>query len=143
MDSEADPGAILAPAWQRSKRVFLPVIMAPFQNQLRFAPYIASTALRHNRYGIPEPAVERDRFVSGLGLDVVLVPLVGFDATGARLGMGGGFYDRSFAFRLHRTQWRKPLLIGVAFEAQRVSTLTRNAWDVPLDNVLTEAGFLW
>lgn len=143
MDSEVDPGAILAPAWQRSKRVFLPVITAPFRNQLKFAPYAASTVLRRNRYGIPEPEGGRDRFVSGLGLDVVLVPLVGFDATGARLGMGGGFYDRSFAFRLHRTRWCKPLLIGVAFETQRVSTLPRNAWDVPLDNVLTETGFLW
>ena len=72
-------------------------------------------------------------------LDLVLVPLVGFDGAGNRLGMGGGFYDRSFAF-LGQRRWRRPRLVGVAFDLQRVDRLPRRAWDVPLDAVASERG---
>lgn len=92
--------------------------------------------LRPNRFGIPEPvdtAVFRAR-----QLDLLLMPLVGFDDAGRRLGMGGGFYDATLAFMQHRRHWRKPRLIGVAFECQRVAALPHEPWDMPLDAVLTE-----
>jgi len=92
--------------------------------------------LRPNRFGIPEPvgaAVFRAR-----QLDLLLMPLVGFDDAGRRLGMGGGFYDATLAFMRHRRHWRKPRLIGVAFECQRVAALPHEPWDMPLDAVLTE-----
>jgi 5-formyltetrahydrofolate cyclo-ligase len=77
---------------------------------------------------------------SGHWLDLVLVPLVGFDARGNRLGMGGGFYDRHFSFLRNRRAWRRPLLIGIAFDVQRVPQLRDSAHDVPLWGIVTERG---
>ena len=70
--------------------------------------------------------------------DVVFMPLLGFDLRGFRIGMGGGFYDASLAFLGRRRSWRRPRLIGLAFEAQRVDRLPEDEWDIPLDGVLTE-----
>jgi 5-formyltetrahydrofolate cyclo-ligase len=142
MDAEVDLAEFVDSARATGRRIFLPVIMSPFLNHLRFAPYPDSCAFRRNRFGIPEPIVERWQLIGASGLDAVLMPLVGFDAAGTRIGMGGGFYDRTLAFRLHRAHWRKPVLIGVAFEVQRAPSLVRNPWDVPLDHVVTEAGWV-
>ncbi len=73
-------------------------------------------------------------------LDLVFLPLVGFDARGMRLGMGGGYYDRAFAFRRVRRVWKKPLLIGFAYDLQRVPHLESAPHDVLLDAVVTEKG---
>lgn len=137
---EADTQAIAQRAWTLHKRVFLPVLLGPFHNHLRFVPYTAKCALQKNCFGIPEPRVSRASAVPGIGMDLVLVPLVGFDDQGTRLGMGGGYYDRSFAARLFRHRWCKPRLIGVAYELQRVPHLDRQPWDVALDGVVTEKG---
>ena len=74
----------------------------------------------------------------GRELDLILAPLVGFDTHGNRLGMGGGYYDRTFAYLKHRLHWQKPRLIGLAYELQRVADLANHAWDVPLQSVVTE-----
>ena len=71
-------------------------------------------------------------------LDIVFTPLVAFDTAGNRVGMGAGFYDRSFAFRKHRRNWRRPLLIGVAYDFQRVPHIPARTWDVPVDLVVTD-----
>jgi 5-formyltetrahydrofolate cyclo-ligase len=71
-------------------------------------------------------------------LDLILMPLVGFDDRGNRLGMGGGFYDRSLEFLRHRQHWRKPHLLGIAYDFQRVNGLTADPWDVPLQGVITD-----
>jgi 5-formyltetrahydrofolate cyclo-ligase len=91
---------------------------------------------RPNRLGIAEP--EGSRMIGARWLDVVFLPLVGFDARGVRLGMGGGFYDRAFAFRRWRTAWHAPRLVGVAYAFQQVESLTAAAHDVRLDAVVTE-----
>jgi 5-formyltetrahydrofolate cyclo-ligase len=70
---------------------------------------------------------------------LVLVPLVAFDVHGMRLGMGGGYYDRSFAFRMTEGYASKPALVGLAYEIQKVAALEQRAWDVPLDGIVTEA----
>jgi 5-formyltetrahydrofolate cyclo-ligase len=102
-----------------------------------------------NHFSIPEPVSRGRGMVKLSRLDLVLTPLVGFDAQGNRLGMGGGFYDRSFAFLRRRQSWRKPRLLGLAFDLQEVNAqtgdqteggLARQAWDVPLDGVVTESG---
>lgn len=72
--------------------------------------------------------------------DAVLLPLLGFDRAGTRLGSGAGYYDRAFAFR--RAGDRAPRLIGIAFAAQEFDTLPREPWDVPLDAVVTEQGWI-
>lgn len=106
--------------------------------QLLFAPYTRGAGMVSNRFGIPEPAETGRAWLRGLQIDVALVPLVAFDPSGHRLGMGGGYYDRTFRFLLHRRHWRRPALIGLAYEFQCVDAIARRAWDVPLDAVVTE-----
>jgi 5-formyltetrahydrofolate cyclo-ligase len=104
--------------------------------RLRFAPWRPGAPLVANRHGIPEPEVPADALLDATALAAAVVPLVGFDARGHRLGMGGGWYDRSFAFRA--TAPAPPLLVGAAFELQRIDALDDRPWDVPLDAVCTE-----
>lgn len=104
---------------------------------LRFAPWRASDPLVTNRYGIPEPDLAPESALSAAQMAMIVLPLVGFDAAGNRLGMGGGWYDRSLAFRAGNAL---PLLVGAAFALQRIDALTPQPWDVRLDAVCTEAG---
>jgi 5-formyltetrahydrofolate cyclo-ligase len=119
----------------RKKRIFLPVLA---KSKLIFSPLKSAEKMVQNRYGILEPVYQKRDAIDARDLDVVIVPLVAFDEQCNRLGMGGGFYDRCFAFRKHRRKWRKPLLIGVAYDFQRVDSLQPEPWDVPLDAVVTE-----
>ena len=105
-------------------------------DSLRFAPWAPGDALVTNRYGIPEPDVAADCALEPRDMALVVLPLVGFDASGHRLGMGGGWYDRSFAFR--HAQEPPPLLVGAAFDVQCVPALVAQAWDVRLDAVCSE-----
>jgi len=103
---------------------------------LRFAPWKPGDALVTNRHGIPEPAVDPDDALQAPQMTLVVLPLVGFDASCQRLGMGGGWYDRSFAFR--HAQAAPPWLVGAAFDVQRVDAIDTEAWDVRLDAVCSE-----
>jgi 5-formyltetrahydrofolate cyclo-ligase len=103
---------------------------------LRFAPWRAGEALVANRYGIPEPADTRDALPAE-AMAMIVLPLVGFDANGHRLGMGGGWYDRSLAFRRDRPT-PPPWLVGAGFESQRVDAIAAERWDVALDAICTE-----
>lgn len=103
---------------------------------LRFAPWRSGDPLVTNRYGIPEPDVTPAGALRAEDMAVLVMPLVGFDADCHRLGMGGGWYDRSLAFRHDRPA--PPWLVGAAFAAQRVDALPRAAWDVRLDAVCCE-----
>lgn len=133
-----DPGPLLALAGRPERRVFLPVLRPDPQPRLWFLPYAPGDPLRANRLGIPEPRGGRRGAVPPWALDLILVPLVGFDADCNRLGMGGGFYDRTLAFLHRRRHWHRPRLIGLAHECQRVNRLEPRPWDVPLDAVATE-----
>lgn len=112
----------------------LPVALA--NGMLAFAPWRAGDPLVSNRYGIPEPAVEASSLLAPQDMAVVLLPLLAFSRDGTRLGMGGGYYDRSFAFR--RGIDAPPALVGVAYAFQEVALLTADPWDVAVDAVLTE-----
>ena len=102
-------------------------------------PFAEGTALARNRFGILEPASRRrDRARKPCAIDVVLAPLVAFDSEGNRLGMGGGFYDRTLARLGHLRHWRTPRLVGVAYDFQKVDALPAQDWDVPLDAVVSE-----
>ena len=120
----------------RDKRFFVPVIRA---HSMRFAPLDTRAALSPNVFGISEPR-HRQR-IDTARLDLVLVSLVGFDTNGNRLGMGGGFYDRHFSAQINRTSWFRPLLIGVAYDFQRVDVVPRDPWDVPLRGIVTDREF--
>ncbi len=116
------------------KQIYLPNLD---HKTLRFSPYYRDQKMRINRFKLPEPDVSDDEMLQADELDLVLAPLVVFDANGNRIGMGGGFYDRSFAFR---KQGRgQPILIGVAHDIQRVDRLIPQEWDVKLDKVVTES----
>jgi 5-formyltetrahydrofolate cyclo-ligase len=103
---------------------------------LRFAPWRPGDGLVTNRYGIPEPDIAPASALPPSEMTMVVLPLVGFDDRGQRLGMGGGWYDRSFAFR--QTQAAPPWLVGVGFSAQRTEALPVQPWDVGVDAVCTE-----
>lgn len=137
MDGELDLSGLLTQAWADGKNIYLPVLTGAAQ-PLLFAPYTAKTPMKIGSYKIPEPAVPRQQMVTGDVLDLVLTPLVGFDDKGYRLGMGGGFYDRSFAFR-QQPEHSKPYLLGIAFEQQQ-APLPHRSWDVRLDAVVTQNG---
>ena len=113
----------------------LPLLHA--DKTLRFAPWRAGAPLVTNRFGIPEPDIDPDDALPASEMAMLVLPLVGFDARGARLGMGGGWYDRSLAFRHARPA--PPWLVGAGFALQQVETLPLEAWDVRLDAVCSEA----
>jgi 5-formyltetrahydrofolate cyclo-ligase len=142
-DGELDPRPLLALARRRGRRTFLPVLRRPTQGRLWFLPYGPGEPLSTNRYGIPEPSRRREHIRLAWQLDLLLVPLVGFDDDGNRIGMGGGFYDRTLGYLRHRTHWRRPRLIGIAHECQRVEHLDARPWDIPLDGVATEHRIYW
>lgn len=141
MHGETDLRPFMHQARQRGKTIYLPVLARLGDATLRFVLFDAHSRLKANRFGIPEPQWRKTHAINAHKLDLVLTPLVGFDAQGNRLGMGGGYYDRSFAFRKRRQHWHKPLLIGCAYAFQEVEHLHREPWDVPLDGVITEQGF--
>ena len=138
-DGEIDPIPLIERLWARGKSCYLPVLARA--NTLRFALVTPTTQFVLNRFGIPEPQCERAAWVRAAQLDLILLPLVGFDAHGHRMGMGGGFYDRSLAFLRTRGHWRKPRLVGLAHELQRVAALAPQSWDVRLHGIVTDRAY--
>ncbi len=104
---------------------------------LRFAPWRPGDALVSNRYGIPEPTLGADAQLQAADLSLVLLPLLGFARDGQRLGMGGGFYDRSLAFRRERPA-PPPRLVGIGYALQEAAAWDADPWDVRLDAIVTE-----
>jgi 5-formyltetrahydrofolate cyclo-ligase len=137
-DGEIDPVPLMMRIWKMNKTCYLPVLSRLTHDRLWFAPFMPDTPLTRNRFGILEPLTPARTRVSAQALDLILLPLVAFDTHGHRLGMGGGFYDKSLAFLRSRSVWRKPHLIGLAHDFQRVDKLVANTWDVPLQAVATD-----
>lgn len=159
---EIDPSALICNAWQNQKNCYLPVLYSQQsgfwqgdarlmsgntdkksaiksqEQQLIFCPYQADTLLKKNQFNIPEPPLSLDSCISPKNIDLVLVPLLGFTEKGQRLGMGAGFYDRSFAFLLNLPRPARPFLLGLAYEWQKLTRFTEKNWDVPLNAVITE-----
>ena len=135
---EVDTSLLLALVTTHGKACYLPVLHPTRKGRLWFVRWFAGDPLRRNRWGIPEPLPGPGKRVHPRWLDVIVVPLLGFDERGHRLGMGGGFYDRSLAFVNRTGLQRRPRLIGIAFESQRVTALQPRPWDVQLDSVITE-----
>lgn len=140
-DSEMDVTPLISLAWTYRKQCYLPVLGLRNSRKLWFTPYRPDTLLINNRFGIPEPQHKNSaRLFKAQSLDLILMPLVAFDNKGHRLGMGGGFYDRTLQFLLQRQQWSKPRLIGTAYAFQEVPQLDNEPWDVPLHGIATENG---
>lgn len=133
-------GEIALHAWQlrlpRDCAYCLPVLCE--DNLLRFAAWRAGEPLVSNRYGIPEPDVPASALIEARSLALIVLPLVGFDQRGHRLGMGGGWYDRTLAYR-HEQASPPPYLVGAAFALQQIPPIDAAHWDVQLDAVCTES----
>jgi 5-formyltetrahydrofolate cyclo-ligase len=143
MPGEVDLRPCFGPAWRRGVRVYVPHIVSRRDGTMVFVPLLPGAGLRGNAFGIAEPEHGSHGRIPLRHLDTVLVPLVGFDAHGHRLGMGAGFYDRALRPRLDRAQpFRRPRLIGIAYSIQQVARLEPAPWDVALDIVVTERGIL-
>jgi len=134
VNGEISLDPVIDHALTQGKKIYLPNLD---RQSLRFSPYFHQQKMRINRFRLPEPDVGDEEMLMPRDLDLVLAPLVVFDAGRNRIGMGGGFYDRSFAFRKD-PEIRKPVLIGIAHELQRVDQLLPQAWDVRLDVVVTD-----
>lgn len=135
VNGEVDCRYIIQSAWERGRAVFLPVLRG---EELMFANHRPDSNFLRNQHGIPEPISTDGNFLRPCEMDVVLTPLVSFDKLGNRLGMGGGYYDRSFRFMRDRDNWIRPRLVGLAYEFQKVPKLKASSWDVPLHNAITE-----
>lgn len=113
----------------------LPVLDAA-SKRLRFAPWRAGEPLATNRFGIPEPDLDPGLLLDARDMALIALPLTGFDARGHRLGMGGGWYDRSLAFRAGTPA--PPLLVGIGFDLQEVAAIAPRSWDIRCDAIVTE-----
>ncbi|HCS27942.1 MAG TPA: 5-formyltetrahydrofolate cyclo-ligase [Spongiibacteraceae bacterium] len=136
-DGELSPRPTLLRLARQGRQCFLPCISG---QRLEFRRYRPGQTMKRNLFNIPEPPARRSLRRHPQQLDVILLPLVGFDAKGNRLGMGGGFYDRTLG---GLKQKRRPLLIGLAHEFQRLNQLPVQSWDIPLDAIATDKGFYW
>ncbi|MDH5648772.1 MAG: 5-formyltetrahydrofolate cyclo-ligase [Gammaproteobacteria bacterium] len=140
-NGEIDVFPIIEKIWQMNKVCYLPVVSHLSWDHLWFTPFEPDTPFVLNRYGIPEPDIERRHWIRAQLLDLVLMPLVAFDLLGNRIGMGAGFYDRSLAFLQRRNHWRRPHLVGLAHDFQKVENIQPEPWDVALQGVVTDKRF--
>ncbi|MCG8671745.1 MAG: 5-formyltetrahydrofolate cyclo-ligase [Pseudomonadales bacterium] len=136
-DGEVNLDPLMHAAWGMGKALFLPVLHPLKKGELVFMEYRPNQPVAKNRFGIPEPISHRDTRCPTWLLDLILTPLVGFDENGNRMGMGGGFYDRTFAFLRENSKPRRPALIGLAHECQKVDQLSVESWDIPMDGIIT------
>jgi len=134
-NGEVDLGELWRSAPMQGKFCYFPVMNN--EKKLSFLPATPATSFIDNLHGIPEPDVDLSKAIAPCELDVIFMPLVAFDNNGTRLGMGGGYYDRTLAKEDH------PLLIGVAYEFQRQAYIMPCEWDIPLTAVITQQAIYW
>lgn len=133
MADEVDPTRIIERAWCAKKRIFCPVTEK--SGKMFFRRLKPDTTLKRNRFGLWEP-VDGD-IIRPRQLDLVITPLVAFDDDNNRIGMGGGYFDRCFAFQKRSTRWLRPKLVGLAFNCQKVEKIAANPWDIRLCAVIS------
>ena len=138
---EADPTSLQCIESFQNKQFYLPILSEVEENHLTFAEYNQQTPMKLNRFKIPEPDVPASSLLHDpTKLDVVIAPLVGVDSQGNRIGMGGGFYDRTFAFKKEKRE--SPLLVAFAYDFQFIELQTPQNWDVAVDKIALQSRFL-
>ncbi|MCL4409444.1 MAG: 5-formyltetrahydrofolate cyclo-ligase [Gammaproteobacteria bacterium] len=135
-DGEINLAPLVDALWQQQRQTAAPILHPVCAGHLLFLAYHANSLMHENRFGIPEPVLRCDQVMPLSQLDLILTPLVGFDAAGNRLGMGGGFYDRTLSGWAHG-RYPKLHVAGVAHDCQFVDALPHAAWDVPLPTIIT------
>jgi 5-formyltetrahydrofolate cyclo-ligase len=141
LPGEVDLRPCLDLARRRGTHIYVPRIVSLRRRRMLFSPWTAGAARRTNAFGIVEPAASAGARPV-VGLDTVVLPVVGYDRHGNRLGMGAGYYDRALQRRRDRGAWRRPRLVGVAFACQQLDCIPASPWDVPLDLIVTERGVI-
>ena len=131
---EVNTWEIISRAWAMKKRVFSPVIEK--NSHMQFQEIRDESTLKPNRFGLLEPS--DGEIVTARVLDIVLTPVVAFDDYNHRIGMGGGYFDRTFAFLRNRHKWMHPKVGGLAFACQKVEKIQPNPWDIRLFCAVTE-----
>lgn len=134
-DGEIETMPLIEWLWQQGKKTYLPVIHPFSKGHLLFLHYDAATPMVLNRYAIAEPKLDQTQIRPAAQLDLICTPLVAFDTTGHRLGMGGGYYDRTLEPWFTSKSGPKP--IGLAHDCQQVDKLPVESWDVPLPKIVT------
>ncbi len=138
-DGELNLQASIDLILEAQKTCYLPKVIDA--TSMEFRGFQQNSKLIDNRFGIPEPSDESP-LIAAEDLDLVLLPLVGFCRNGGRLGMGGGFYDRYFAFKAEQHSHHKPELVGIAHSLQELAELPVESWDIPLSGILTDQGYI-
>lgn len=139
-DGELDTTPLINALWQQGKTLYLPLLHPVVPGYLVFQLYKPDGLLKPNQFGIGEPELNCSLLCPVYQLDLIFTPLVAFDQQGQRLGMGGGFYDRTLSQLSLRSQ--KPALIGLAHDCQQVESVPVEAWDIPLPMICTPSKFL-
>ncbi|WP_159565915.1 5-formyltetrahydrofolate cyclo-ligase [Budvicia diplopodorum] len=132
-DGEINTQPIIEALWQQQKSVYLPVLHPFSRGNLLFLRYTPQTAMKAHPFGLMEPKLNVNNVLPTAELDVIITPMVAFDAEGHRLGMGGGYYDRT----LKHWQRNQTYPIGIAHDCQQVERLPRQSWDIPLPEIIT------
>ncbi len=135
VNGEASCVEFMRNAYTRKKRIFVPVLR---KNNMEFYRLFPDSELQNNQFNIPEPVPTEQNLMPAQNLNVILVPLLAFDLSGNRLGMGGGYYDKLLSFTKRRDKFRRPLLVGMAYDFQKIDKIVANHWDIPMHIVATE-----
>lgn len=135
IDGEIDTAPSIQWLWQQNKQVVLPVIHPFSPGYLLFLNYSPTTPMNLNQYGIPEPILDQTQICPLSKIDIIFTPLVAFDDSGQRLGMGGGYYDRTLEQGFETGEGAQA--IGLAHNCQKVNTLPTQHWDIPLSIIVT------
>ena len=142
-DGEIDPNRLIYYAWENDVKVYLPVIHPFHQESLLFVEYNPTSGMRNNKYGIAEPILECCKIAPIKTLDAIFTPLVAFDKFANRMGMGGGYYDRTLAPLAKVTQQDPcPKVIGLAHDCQECPNIPIASWDIPLHSIVTPTRIL-
>lgn len=149
-DGEISPLRLIEAAWAQNKTVTLPVLHPFNAGTLLFVNYPPDSPMTTNRFGIPEPVLTVENIIPVHMIDTFFVPLVGFDTQGNRMGMGGGFYDRTLEslVKYQRVGYTSekittlPKLVGLAHSVQQLDMLPVAHWDIPMSHIITEQNYI-
>jgi len=139
MNGEVSTNKVIETIWAQQKKCYLPILHENKSGYMSFAEYKKNDELVKNRFNIPEPKNKQNP-MDAKDLDLVITPLVAFDDECNRLGMGAGFYDRSFAFLNIKPRPHKPMMVGVAYDFQKTDKIQPQSWDVAMDFIITNNG---
>jgi len=144
-EGEIDLLPLMLYCLKQGRQCFLPVLDSPEKNKLSFAEWVPGQTLSQNKFGIAEPMAPQHRLLTAAEMDLIFMPLVAFDSDGNRLGMGGGYYDRTLAEDVKDIPGKAspgPFLVATGHDVQYIPHLPRDPWDVIPHITITPGHFI-